>query len=53
MLEDEHVEAESSRSDESNNTDLEDGHLSDNQWFGGGPGAFSDGRMVVEEDDLD
>jgi hypothetical protein len=51
VLEEEHVEAELSGSDESNNAGLDDGHSSDDQWFGGGP-AFSAGGMV-EEDDLD
>ena len=48
--EDERVESELSGSDESNNAGNEDGHSSDDQWFGGGPGAFSAGGMV---DDLD
>lgn len=37
--EDEHVESDFSGSDESGIGGLEDGHLSDDQWFGGGPGA--------------
>jgi hypothetical protein len=53
--EDEHFESELSGSGESNNAGLEDGHSSDDQWFGGGRGRkFSAG--VVEEtsdDELD
>jgi len=55
--EDARVESELSGSDESNNSGLEDGHSSDDQWFGGGPGAFSAGGIVEEsldeDDDLD
>jgi hypothetical protein len=55
--EDERVDSELSGSDESNNAGLEpeDGHSSDDQWFGGGPGALFAGGMVEEssDDDLD
>jgi hypothetical protein len=55
IFEDERVESKLSGSDESNNAGFEDGHSSDDQWFGGGPGAFSAGGMVEEslDDDLD
>lgn len=56
ILEDERVESELSGSDGSNNAGLEDGHSSDDQWFGGGPGESSAGGMVEDylvDDDLD
>jgi hypothetical protein len=46
--EDEGVESEFSGSDDSNNLGLEDGHSSDDQWSGGGPGAFSAGFIMEE-----
>lgn len=46
--EDDRVESELSGSDESNNAGLEDGYSSDDQWFGGGPGAFSAGGTDLD-----